>query len=1773
MLPHRFKNDIVHTPGVMESNDESPELAATQDIMNDPTFDTNTTAKGKGVEDVDTCRICRGEGSKEEPLFYPCKCSGSIKFVHQNCLMEWLSHSQKKHCELCKTPFRFTKLYSPHMPNSVPLLVFTRQAIVHAYKSLLSWWRLQLVLFVWGACLPYCMRSVWRALFWFGDGGWVTWQEVELRSKAAAERYMDKLAATGTTPANLNQFTSKDTAASAVVSHVTNAVPSILQPISSTSNFFSGGPLLFRLGRKLARSMVSRASNETIAAALHQMSRNVTARPRLETHPSLLSNSTFLKTLTRFPQINGILIDTFEGQIITLSIVVAFILVFLIREWVVQQQPVLAMAANAAAQDAQAEEVPAEPPEEVPGEHVPEDPLWDMEMVQNPPQAEQAQNSTMNATTEPVRVVEPQPLRMPAGPKPGLQERLRWLDDHGFPRDLLDLPEATVDGNDEGLEVNNTAEGYTAKSEDSDINETILPDSSQPESRPSMPTRETIGRAAEIRRALEENSVDVRDRHSSINIFTDIWARAGNRPSEVLRIIDREGRNEELSWIVTAMKRVDGKLATDDPIDERPVDHEQPTTDENTSPLVRATDGPSATSTSSPAKLSAYRDDELDSRTIPILETNAILEPTLGSHLSTSAELSRGSEDSTLNSDNLPFGLRDISNQQFDGPSEDSLFQKDDSDSSFVVLSNESEQNVPTNESAEGTPFDSKHDGQPGSSTASALKRNASTGEMLSSLVDQEHNLMEPTDERDALLREANDVPGFDQQADVPVPNPPRSYTDRIVDWLWGEPPPLAARPNLQEVDDEHIVQQVEEEAPFVPMAQGRPVFEPEEEPDQNPAPAVQDADVVAAAAEAGIDANGGEAVEDAEDLEGIMELVGLHGPLFGLVQNAIFCSVIVAITLGLGIWVPYISGKVFLIFLTNPFSLLFKMPLRWASTTADVLVDFCIVSAGYGFYWTDTAISYLCRPITQFIPTIAMLQQQSTLAETASQYAEGALDRLAGTLVAASGSFLESDVPTFSVVAHESLIGIKLGIYMSIKTLFDILQNLFGISSISELIERVAYFEHLLNSTTAGFAGAVAAGTTDMKVFAQSLSLNRTLQIDLSIPPRTVPLDFSLAHWDPKDRALAILLGYTFFGLIGIAYLKISASLRGKNASGRVEGNIADALYQAGGVLKVILIITIEMIVFPLFCGLLLDAALLPLFGNATFLSRLNFGLEAPWTSLFIHWFVGTCYMFHFALFVSMCRKIMRTGVLYFIRDPDDPTFHPVRDVLERNLFTQLRKIVFSALVYGGLVMICLGGVVWGIYYAFDGVFPVHWSSNEPVLEFPVDLLFYNFLMPVAVKFFKPSNALNRVYGWWFRKCARALRLSHFLFNQKMADEEGRHVRRSWQAVFDRARGDSSKPVTSIEQQLIHESRGTEAYFLRDGRYVRAPASDQVRMPKGTHTFLEVDEDNHRVDKLEDPEQGPHGSKNGQFTQVYIPPFFRLRISLFIFLIWLFAAITGVCTTLLPLVIGRRIFASIVPSHLRMNDIYAFSIGIYILGGSIYALLLSSRGMVYLRACFSTSNTFETRSLFRRIQSHVYRVLRVLYIYTSFTILLPALFALLIQTYAVIPLHTYFGTSSDRHTIHIVQDWTLGVLYIQAIGRLILWNSPTRPADALRGIVRQGWLDPDARLATRAFIFPATTLMLFLLAAPLALGRIVNELYFPGEGEATTTLVYRYCAPALLGLVLVTVALWMLKGAFQTWRGRIRDEVYLIGERLHNFGESRRVGRAATGGRLDVRA
>ncbi|KAM4706605.1 E3 ubiquitin-protein ligase MARCHF1 [Discoglossus pictus] len=53
----------------------------------------------------DDCRICHCEGDEENPLITPCRCTGTLRFVHQACLHQWIKSSDTRCCELCKYDF------------------------------------------------------------------------------------------------------------------------------------------------------------------------------------------------------------------------------------------------------------------------------------------------------------------------------------------------------------------------------------------------------------------------------------------------------------------------------------------------------------------------------------------------------------------------------------------------------------------------------------------------------------------------------------------------------------------------------------------------------------------------------------------------------------------------------------------------------------------------------------------------------------------------------------------------------------------------------------------------------------------------------------------------------------------------------------------------------------------------------------------------------------------------------------------------------------------------------------------------------------------------------------------------------------------------------------------------------------------------------------------------------------------------------------------------------------------------------------------------------------------------------------------------------------------------------------------------------------------------------------------------------------------------------------------------------------------------------------
>ena len=1243
----------------MATTDSSGSATAERDLMNDPAYATNIQDRSKTQEDPDTCRICRGEGTKEEPLFYPCKCSGSIKFVHQNCLMEWLSHSQKKHCELCKTPFTFTKLYHPHMPQTLPTPVFLRQVLIHSFRSLLTWLRFILVAFVWLGWLPWTMRVVWRGLFWLGDGGWVDSYAIDVESTLATQERLATLAANGTSPDTHSMPLTKEAAASAFVSGVANLIPHMLSPISQTLNFTAGEPTVYKLTKSFILHSFKRFTTPLMSTSLYTAA-NVTDNMKLkQRHQSWLSNVAFLKTLSRSQFLNDLLIDVLEGQLITLFVVITFVLIFLIREWVVQQQVNLGARPNAeaAAGGADVRGALQQALEAQPG---PEHPNRVLDggapngLFNELGMAEGAVNQ------HPRVIARPRPRRRV--PSPPAEHQLQ----PGYgPSEVLQ-PRTQSQTTDEQTTIfgDRLPEGEIFRFGSSS-------ESGEPSShgRPTIPTKTALAKAAEFQRTIEEeNRASGKPDWPGLQVFMDLWERAGSKPEQVLRIIEDEDRAAELKWVVSAMKRLqNASISSDLPRFEVQAsarggegsadEHNSVGSSQSWEDITRPSI--SEPSINSVEKLQSFAVAQL-ANDASELESSAkdeyvhLSNPTVTQQ--TEDPSSKGKErlvtpatqkshewsyDTTDGSKpghprspkgdhNIRKTERGNSSAAFDNSPEHydtfagSAGPGDSTINGFVDIMNSRKTREPVQHSSEEIAFG---DLQPGH----ASSQDGSVGALA--LDDS------PTAEEDARPPIPQRQPATDEGAAAT-----HGLTDRVVAWLWGG---AAADGQEQELrqemlgqNNEEVVHNIADEAPFVPIIHGQIVAQ---DPEGAENPALNDGE------EVGPEPNDQNAIEEGEDLEGVMELIGMQGPLAGLLQNGMFSAALISTTVAAGIWLPYIWGKMVLLFLANPVSMMVRVPLRWLSATADTIVDVCIFLVGSLVYWIDTGFRLFLVPLGMVFPSIAGLAHYSALATAARQVAEGGLERLAKKVVATSSDLAEAEFPVFSIVSHEALHSTEAHLVEAFRFLFYVLPSSLT-TSMGQTLRSPPSIESLKKTVLLGaskFPASMAGKMSTAIGYAHSILRIKPLSITLDYPRRTLPLDYSLAYWDSKDRFITILLGYAFFATAGFIYLKLSGSLTKARHGEKVAGAVAETLQQAGGVVKVILIISIEMIVFPLYCGLLLDVALLPLFKNVTVLSRVTFTLHSPSTSLFVHWFVGTCYMFHFALFVSMCRKIMRSGVL----------------------------------------------------------------------------------------------------------------------------------------------------------------------------------------------------------------------------------------------------------------------------------------------------------------------------------------------------------------------------------------------------------------------------------------------------------------------------------------------------------------------------------------------
>jgi len=296
--------------------------------------------------------------------------------------------------------------------------------------------------------------------------------------------------------------------------------------------------------------------------------------------------------------------------------------------------------------------------------------------------------------------------------------------------------------------------------------------------------------------------------------------------------------------------------------------------------------------------------------------------------------------------------------------------------------------------------------------------------------------------------------------------------------------------------------------------------------------------------------------------------------------------------------------------------------------------------------------------------------------------------------------------------------------------------------------------------------------------------------------------------------------------------------------------------------------------------------------------------------------------------------------------------------------------------------------------------------------------------------------------------------------------------------------------------------------------------------------------------------------------------------------------------------VLGRGICSLVLAPNVRVNDIWSFAIGLHVELLIAYVAMKTSALMKQTKSKVSGIDLAPMLDKIRRVS---WCTAKSTYVYGFGIVVIPATFALVFQLYLTLPLRTYVdslgafspsdslqalnttsvasvfsntteaavGTSTSEqawlsmHTIYVLPDWTLGFLYGKLLMRIMRLSPTSLPHAAWRQITRNGLFDPDIRLATRAFILPTLLFSTIVLLGPMMLAGLVNNLIlYPVIGKTLSEIarakLYRYSYPLCASQALAVWCTHETIKATRRWRSKIKDEVYLIGERLHNFGEKK---------------
>ncbi|KAF9623070.1 hypothetical protein IFM89_036206 [Coptis chinensis] len=608
------------------------------------------------------------------------------------------------------------------------------------------------------------------------------------------------------------------------------------------------------------------------------------------------------------------------------------------------------------------------------------------------------------------------------------------------------------------------------------------------------------------------------------------------------------------------------------------------------------------------------------------------------------------------------------------------------------------------------------------------------------------------------------------------------------------------------------------------------------------------------------------------------------------------------------------------------------------------------------------------------------------------------------------------------------------------------------------------------------------------------------------------------------------LVAGYIFLSSLIFLYLGVVALIRYSRGDpltvGRLYGiaSIAEAIPSLTRqfvaamrhlltMVKVAFLLVIELGVFPLMCGWWLDICTIRMFGK-TVSQRVEFFSVSPLASSLIHWIIGIVYMLQISIFVSLLRGVLRNGVLYFLRDPADPNYNPFRDLIDDPVHKHARRVLLSVAVYGSLIVMLVFIPVKLAMRLAPLVFPLDISVSDPFTEIPADMLLFQICVPFAIEHFKLRATIKAFLHQWFTIVGWALSLTDFLLPGPGVNDGGQEVGNV--QAQDRLQDGQQGGVGQQDQALVVLMNNDD-------------------MNRGIHPVARSDiAEEYDADDHIDSEYG-----------------FVLRIVLLLVLAWMTLLVFNSTLIIVPISLGRALFNSIprlpITHGIKCNDMYAFIIG-------IYTIWTSLAGVRYIIEQVRTRRARILANQMWKWSSIVFKCSALLSIWIF---VIPVLIGLLFELLVIVPMRVPVDESP---VFLLYQDWALGLVFLKIWTRLVMLDHMTPLVDEswrlkFQRVREDGFSRMRGLWVLREIVIPIIMKLLTALCVPYVFARGM----FPvlGYSLIVNSAVYRF---AWVGCLCISLLCFCAK-RFHVWfsnlHNAIRDDRYLIGRRLHNFGEA----------------